>query len=406
MADLKISQLTTWVPLDTDLIPFVDLSWVPVTKKATRADLKGSDWTSATATAWTTTTGTAWTNASVTNSWTTNAAVFDFTIPRGDVGATGTPWAASTVPWPTWNWIASNVLLSTVWLVKTYRITYTDASIFDYTTTDWAAGSGTGDMIAATYDPQTIGADAFNMNNMTESSTKKILTSTERSNIVSNNAKVSDINHVTSELPNVDNTSDANKPVSSAQQTEINTKLDTTWTAADSTKVWGITITGTPTVGQVATATSGAAASWQDAGWGGGSDAFEVYLSADQWLVSAITVVWFNVENLDSWSNFNTTTYQYTAPTNWTYTFTCDNQFDTINTSNYVDWYFYKNWVSYRRQFTFTTDNGGTYHQSMTIVLLLTAGDTIDVRARNTSGTNWDITGTSRWTYFTWYKLY
>ena len=245
MADLKISQLTTWVPLDTDLIPFVDLSWVPVTKKATRADLKGDNWTSATATAWTTTTGVAWTNASVTNSWTTNAAVFDFTIPRGDVGATGTPWADSTVPWPTWNWIASNVLLSTVWLVKTYRITYTDASIFDYTTTDWAAGSGTGDMIATTYDPQAIWADAFNMNNMTESANKKILTSTERSNIVTNNskisytdsaavalntAKVSDINHVTSELPNVDNTSDANKPVSIAQQTEIDTKEDKTTT--------------------------------------------------------------------------------------------------------------------------------------------------------------------------------
>ena len=300
MADLKISQLTTWVPLDTDLIPFVDLSWTPVTKKATRADLKGDNWTSATATAWTTTTGTAWTNASVTNSWTTNAAVFDFTIPRGDVGATGTPWAASTVPWPAWNWIASNVLLSTVWLVKTYRITYTDASIFDYTTTDWAAGSGTGDMIAATYDPQAIWADAFNMNNMTESATKKILTSTERSNIVSNNskisytdsaavalntAKVSDINHVTSELPNVDNTSDANKPVSSAQQTEINTKLDAAWTAADSTKVWGVAITGTPTVWQVATAINWTSASWQTpAAWGWGWFLREVDIAGTQTL--------------------------------------------------------------------------------------------------------------------------
>ena len=43
----------------------------------------------ATATAGTTTTGNPGTTASVVNSGTTSAAVFDFTIPRGDVGATG-----------------------------------------------------------------------------------------------------------------------------------------------------------------------------------------------------------------------------------------------------------------------------------------------------------------------------
>jgi hypothetical protein len=37
----------------------------------------------------TTTTGNAGTNASVTNSGTSSAAIFDFTIPRGDTGATG-----------------------------------------------------------------------------------------------------------------------------------------------------------------------------------------------------------------------------------------------------------------------------------------------------------------------------
>jgi hypothetical protein len=41
-----------------------------------------------------------------------------------------------------------------------------------------------------------------------------------------NTAKVSDINHVTIELPNVDNTSDANKPVSTAQQTALDLKAN------------------------------------------------------------------------------------------------------------------------------------------------------------------------------------
>ncbi len=49
----------------------------------------GATGTAATATAGTTTTGVAGTSASVINSGTTSAAVFDFTIPRGDTGATG-----------------------------------------------------------------------------------------------------------------------------------------------------------------------------------------------------------------------------------------------------------------------------------------------------------------------------
>lgn len=46
MADLKITELTAWTPLDTDVLPYVDLSWTPVTKKATRADLAWADWKS------------------------------------------------------------------------------------------------------------------------------------------------------------------------------------------------------------------------------------------------------------------------------------------------------------------------------------------------------------------------
>ena len=49
----------------------------------------GSPGTAATIAAGTTTTGAPGSSASVTNSGTTSAAVFDFTIPRGDVGATG-----------------------------------------------------------------------------------------------------------------------------------------------------------------------------------------------------------------------------------------------------------------------------------------------------------------------------
>ena len=59
------------------------------------------------------------------------------------------------------------------------------------TTATWAsAGSGGGDMSASTYDPNTVAADAFSMNNMVEGTNAKILTSTERSNIASNTVAI------------------------------------------------------------------------------------------------------------------------------------------------------------------------------------------------------------------------
>lgn len=57
----------------------------------------GSPGAAATIAVGTTTTGAAGTSASVTNSGTSSAAVFNFTIPRGDTGATGATGAAATV---------------------------------------------------------------------------------------------------------------------------------------------------------------------------------------------------------------------------------------------------------------------------------------------------------------------
>jgi len=95
-AKVKISELPSWTPLDTDIIPYVDLTtWT--TKKALKSELKWGTWDNATVTAWTTTTWNPWTNASVTNVGTTSDAIFNFVIPRWDVWAT---WSQ----WPTWSW--------------------------------------------------------------------------------------------------------------------------------------------------------------------------------------------------------------------------------------------------------------------------------------------------------------
>ena len=61
---------------------FSEAAWI--------ASLKGATGDAATVAVGTTTTGAAGTSAAVSNSGTTSAAVFNFTVPKGDVGATGT----------------------------------------------------------------------------------------------------------------------------------------------------------------------------------------------------------------------------------------------------------------------------------------------------------------------------
>jgi len=72
--------------------------------------IKWDIWLSATINIWTVTTWAAWSNASVSNVGTVNNAIFDLVIPRWNTGAD------SIVP------------------------TYTDATTFDYTVTDWTNG--------------------------------------------------------------------------------------------------------------------------------------------------------------------------------------------------------------------------------------------------------------------------
>lgn len=47
----------------------------------------------------------------------------------------------------------------------------------------WPSGAGAGDMLTTTYDPNTVGGDAFAMDNMVEGTTTKILTATERTKL-------------------------------------------------------------------------------------------------------------------------------------------------------------------------------------------------------------------------------
>lgn len=84
-----------------DYVLFSDSEDSDKIKKAKYSHLKWETWTAATITVWSTATWAAWTSASVTNSWTSSAAVLDFTIPKWDkwdTGDTGAAWA----DWKDW----------------------------------------------------------------------------------------------------------------------------------------------------------------------------------------------------------------------------------------------------------------------------------------------------------------
>ena len=121
---------------------------------------KGDTWDAATITVWTTTTSAPWGSASVTNSGTTSAAIFDFTIPRWETWPKGDQWLKwetwATWPqgeqgvqgiqwetWPqgetgaTWNWIAS-ITSSKSWKITTVTITETDGNVDSFQISDGA----------------------------------------------------------------------------------------------------------------------------------------------------------------------------------------------------------------------------------------------------------------------------
>ena len=73
-----------------------------------------------------------------------------------------------------------------------------------------------------------IGITTQQASDIVSNNSKVGITTTQENNIIANNAKVSDVNHVTLELPNVDNTSDLNKPISIATQSALDLKVDKT----------------------------------------------------------------------------------------------------------------------------------------------------------------------------------
>lgn len=95
-------------------------------------------------------------------------------------GEDGDPGAAATVTVGTVTTISPNQPATVV------NVGTSSAAVFDFSIPQGQTGSsgdGSGDMVKADYDPTNKNADAFRMDNMTEGTTTKILTATERTKL-------------------------------------------------------------------------------------------------------------------------------------------------------------------------------------------------------------------------------
>ena len=130
----------------------------------------------------------------------TSGATVTTTSIRGATGATG----ATGDTGATGKGISSVVLQSgthAAGTTDTYRITFTDATTFDFTVYNGADGEGAGDMLASVYDPNAKNADAFGLANMVEDATHRVVTDTEKSTW---NAKQNATDGLTAETALVD----------------------------------------------------------------------------------------------------------------------------------------------------------------------------------------------------------
>lgn len=111
---------------------------------------QGNPGAAATVTVGSTQTGGAGTSASVVNSGTSSAAVLDFTIPKGDKGDTGSPGSAATIA------VGTVTTLQPNQSAYVTNVGTSSAAVFDIGIPkgeQGQAGSGSGDMLAADYDP-------------------------------------------------------------------------------------------------------------------------------------------------------------------------------------------------------------------------------------------------------------
>ena len=136
---------------------------------------------------------------------------------KGDKGDTGNTGA-------TGNGIASVARTSGTGApgtTDTYTITFTDSTTTTFGVYNGANGTGAGDMLAATYDPNSKNADAFDMTNMVEGTTNKIFTATERTKLSGIADNANNYIHPSTHSADIITDGTTNKAYTAAEKTKL-----------------------------------------------------------------------------------------------------------------------------------------------------------------------------------------
>ncbi len=139
--------------------------------------------------------------------------------------------------------------------------------------------------------------------------------------------------------------------------------------------------------------------------WGGGwvSEIFSVFWSANYSLTTTITVIPFNTEDFDTGSNFDITTFKFTAPSAWKYVFTAMIFATSFTAWDRVQAQLFKNWANV---WNWQDSAVAADHMiNLTGIFDLAINDTMEVRWRNITAARWlFVLWTTSW-HFSGYKL-
>lgn len=120
---------------------------------------------------------------SATITGTAPSQVLNLVLPKGDTGNPGADGedgqdgAAATIA------VGTVTSVSSASPATVTNVGTSSAAVFNFEIPRGADGDGSGDMLAATYDPNGKASDAFDMDNMVEGATTKIMTGSERSKL-------------------------------------------------------------------------------------------------------------------------------------------------------------------------------------------------------------------------------
>jgi len=141
------------------------------------------------------------------------------------------------------------------------------------------------------------------------------------------------------------------------------------------------------------------------AAWGGWvSDEFLAIWSWNQSLTTTLAIAQLWIETIDTNSNYNTWTYQYTIPSTWLYRFDANVVFWTwLSGFDIVELAIYKNSASIASAFDQVTGTTSYINAAIWVIVNATIWDTISLYIRNWSAAVGNINlGNTR---LYWYKL-